>query len=231
MSIDDATLQDPPATPRTRGRSTKWSVAAGLFAFVVLGAGIAVAVVPNGNTFNACRNKTTFAIRVIDPTAGQKCTTSEAAIHWTTWKWRGAWKATTAYVVGDAVSSGGQSYTAVSNSTNKAPATNPTIWNLLAAKGTNGVTGLGTATNTATASSSSPTCVIGAISLYAGKYFPTGNAVANGAVLSIASNTTLFALIGTTYGGNGSTTFALPNLTAVAPNHMTYVICVTGLFP
>jgi microcystin-dependent protein len=41
---------------------------------------------------------------------------------------------------------------------------------------------------------------------------PTGWALCNGQLLSIAQNQALFALLGTTYGGNGTTTFALPNL-------------------
>jgi microcystin-dependent protein len=50
-------------------------------------------------------------------------------------------------------------------------------------------------------------------------------------VLSIESNTALFSLIGTNYGGNGTTTFALPDLRPAAPNNTQYLICVTGLFP
>lgn len=42
-------------------------------------------------------------------------------------------------------------------------------------------------------------------------YAPVGWAVCDGSLLSIAQNTALFALIGTTYGGNGSTNFALPD--------------------
>jgi microcystin-dependent protein len=41
----------------------------------------------------------------------------------------------------------------------------------------------------------------------------------NGQVLSIAQNTALFALLGTTYGGNGTTTFALPDLRGRLPMH------------
>jgi len=55
--------------------------------------------------------------------------------------------------------------------------------------------------------------------------------IANGQLVSISANEALYSLIGTTYGGNGSTTFALPNLTALAPNGMTYTICNTGVFP
>ncbi len=43
-------------------------------------------------------------------------------------------------------------------------------------------------------------------------YAPTGWAQCNGQLLSIAQNTALFALLGTTYGGNGTTTFALPDM-------------------
>jgi hypothetical protein len=211
---------------------TKVTVFAFLLTAVVLGAGIAVAVVPNGNTFNACRNKTTFAIRIIDPSLGQKCTTNETAISWRTWHWRGAWNSATAYVIADAVSSGGQSYTAVANSTNKPPATNPTVWNLLAAKGAPGVvTGLGTATGTATAGTGGGTCTMSEIQLIAGNQYPAGTTPAKGQILLIATNTELFSLIGTTYGGNGTNDFALPNMQNVAPNHMTYVICISGLYP
>ncbi|WP_072053031.1 phage tail protein [Hymenobacter terrenus] len=53
---------------------------------------------------------------------------------------------------------------------------------------------------------------IGIIKLFAGNFAPRGWAFCNGAQLSIAQNSALFAIIGTTYGGNGQTTFALPNL-------------------
>lgn len=51
-------------------------------------------------------------------------------------------------------------------------------------------------------------------------FAPRGWAFCDGQILSIAQNTALFALVGTTYGGNGQTTFALPNLqgrAAIAP--------------
>ena len=41
----------------------------------------------------------------------------------------------------------------------------------------------------------------------------------NGQLLDISENTALYSLIGTTYGGNGSTTFALPNLAALVAMH------------
>lgn len=46
---------------------------------------------------------------------------------------------------------------------------------------------------------------------FAGNFAPRGWAFCNGQILSIAQNTALFSLLGTTYGGNGQTTFALPD--------------------
>ena len=52
----------------------------------------------------------------------------------------------------------------------------------------------------------------GDIAWFAGSYAPRGWATASGQLLSIAQNTALFSLFGTTYGGDGRTTFALPDL-------------------
>lgn len=60
---------------------------------------------------------------------------------------------------------------------------------------------------------------IGQIQLFAFGFAPAGWATCDGQVLSIQSNTALFSLIGTTYGGNGTTTFALPDLRGRAPIH------------
>jgi microcystin-dependent protein len=53
---------------------------------------------------------------------------------------------------------------------------------------------------------------IGEVDLFAGNFAPRGWALANGQLLAISQNTALFSLLGTTYGGNGQTTFALPDL-------------------
>lgn len=53
---------------------------------------------------------------------------------------------------------------------------------------------------------------IGEIMIFAGNFCPRGYAETNGQLMSIAQNTALFSLLGTTYGGDGRTTFALPNL-------------------
>jgi microcystin-dependent protein len=60
---------------------------------------------------------------------------------------------------------------------------------------------------------------LAAIFLFAATFAPRGYAFCNGQLLSIAQNTALFALIGTTYGGNGTTTFALPDFRGRVPIH------------
>lgn len=58
---------------------------------------------------------------------------------------------------------------------------------------------------------------IGEIRLFGGNFAIRGFAFCHGQLISIAQNTALFALIGTTYGGNGQTTFALPDLRGRVP--------------
>jgi microcystin-dependent protein len=58
---------------------------------------------------------------------------------------------------------------------------------------------------------------IAQITLFAGNFAPSNTMMCNGQLLSIAQNTALFALVGTTYGGNGTTTFAIPDLRGRAP--------------
>jgi microcystin-dependent protein len=53
---------------------------------------------------------------------------------------------------------------------------------------------------------------LGEVLLFAGDFAPTGWAMCNGQLMSIGQNTALFSLLGTTYGGNGQTTFALPDM-------------------
>jgi len=60
---------------------------------------------------------------------------------------------------------------------------------------------------------------IGEVKMFAGNFAPRGWAFCNGQILSIAQNTALFSLLGTNYGGNGQTTFALPNLQGRVPAH------------
>jgi len=58
---------------------------------------------------------------------------------------------------------------------------------------------------------------IASIILFGGNFAPRGWALCQGQILSIAQNKALFSLLGTTYGGNGQTTFALPDLQGRVP--------------
>src|SRR6185295_12464655 len=60
---------------------------------------------------------------------------------------------------------------------------------------------------------------IGMIVMFAGNFAPRNWAFCNGQLLSIAQNTALFSILGTTYGGDGRTTFALPDLRGRVPIH------------
>jgi microcystin-dependent protein len=102
---------------------------------------------------------------------------------------------------------------------------------------------------------------VGEIRLFAGTYAPRGWAFCEGQLLPIDRNSALFALLGTTYGGDGRTSFALPDLRGRAPIHpdrgdrgpgrraggqglaagsdaqlpatltLNYIICLQGVFP
>src|SRR5205807_363325 len=61
---------------------------------------------------------------------------------------------------------------------------------------------------------------IGEIRMFAGNFAPVGWAFCNGALIPISENDALFNLIGTTYGGDGQSTFALPNLQSRIPVHV-----------
>jgi len=61
---------------------------------------------------------------------------------------------------------------------------------------------------------------IGEIRMFGGSFAPAGWAFCDGQLLPISENEALFTLIGTTYGGDGQTNFALPNLQSRVPIHM-----------
>ncbi len=76
---------------------------------------------------------------------------------------------------------------------------------------------------------------LGEIAMFGGNFAPVGRAFCSGQLISIAQNSALFALLGTTYGGDGVNTFGLPNLQGRVPVHFgtgpglpTYVQGQTG---
>jgi len=75
---------------------------------------------------------------------------------------------------------------------------------------------------------------VGEIRMFAGNFAPAGWEMCEGQLLPISENETLFNLIGTTYGGDGQSTFGLPDLRGRAPLHMgtgggsTYLLAENG---
>lgn len=61
--------------------------------------------------------------------------------------------------------------------------------------------------------------LLGEIRMFAGNFAPRGWALCNGQTLAISENTALFSLIGTQFGGNGTSTFLLPDLRGRVPKH------------
>lgn len=60
---------------------------------------------------------------------------------------------------------------------------------------------------------------IGMIVMFGGNFAPRGWALCNGQLLAISQNSALFSILGTTYGGDGRTTFGLPDLRSRVPMH------------
>jgi microcystin-dependent protein len=71
--------------------------------------------------------------------------------------------------------------------------------------------------------------LIGCIKLFGGNFAPQGYMICQGQLLSIANYDPLFTIIGTTFGGDGRETFALPNITPLKGAN--YIIAVEGIYP
>jgi hypothetical protein len=74
-------------------------------------------------------------------------------------------------------------------------------------------------------------CMLGEVRLFAGTRAPNGWAWADGELVPIQGNMNLFSVIGTQYGGDGQSTFALPDMRGIEPDGARYMVCHTGVFP
>ncbi|MDR0805191.1 MAG: tail fiber protein [Enterobacteriaceae bacterium] len=74
-------------------------------------------------------------------------------------------------------------------------------------------------------------CFIGQIILVPFDFAPLGFVPCDGQLMPISSNCALFSLIGTTFGGDGQTTFAVPNLKDKAPAGVHYIMATEGIYP
>lgn len=77
---------------------------------------------------------------------------------------------------------------------------------------------------------------MGQVVTFAGDFAPRNWAFCDGAIMDIMHNSALFSILGTTYGGDGMRTFALPKIKEIPNPHnaskpIRYIICTSGVFP
>ena len=73
--------------------------------------------------------------------------------------------------------------------------------------------------------------LLGEIRMFGGNFAPKGWALCDGRLLSITQNSALFTVIGTMFGGDGVTNFALPDLQGKVAEGVTFVIALVGVYP
>jgi hypothetical protein len=181
-------------------------VLAGIAATLAVGS-IAVAAIPDvGGTVHGCYEKVSGQLRVTDPqtNAPKTCTVKETPLDWNLRGIQGL-----PGPEGPAGPAG-------------EPGADPTADAF--------VRGFGTDVGNAAAATGAD-CTLGQVLLTASTLKTAGGVPANGQLLPIAQNVALFALLGTTYGGDGKSTFALPDLRSITPDNMTYSICIFGVWP
>lgn len=177
----------------------------------------------------------TYALSVGTPSgsAASSCFYGPSAL-----AWKGAWSPSTSYAANDVVSWNGGSYLSHNNANlNHQPDLFPANWNVLSAPPApiTLISQGGTQTGSVRAvglhyiialqgiypvSDSGGTyndIIVGEVRMFAGTFAPKGWAFCEGQLLQISGNETLFTLIGTLYGGDGISTFALPDLRAAVP--------------
>jgi microcystin-dependent protein len=73
--------------------------------------------------------------------------------------------------------------------------------------------------------------LLGQIQAFAFNFAPLGWAFCQGQLMAIEQNTALYSLLGTIYGGDGQTTFGLPNLAPMGSGGPSYCIAIVGAMP
>ena len=143
---------------------------------------------------------------------------------------QGAWTAAKTYSAGDVVTYQQALYIGlVADNTHHRPGLQPRYWTVLVPGDT--TFGSNSLTYTQDTSNSGESCTLSSITLYSAQRYPDNLLPADGRLLSVSTYSALFTLLGTHYGGDGVSTFAVPDLRAAAPNDTTYLICVLGVFP
>jgi Phage Tail Collar Domain/Collagen triple helix repeat (20 copies) len=213
-------------------------------ASLVLGAtvssGIAYAVAPETNTISACA-KRNGDLRL---SSSGECKQNETLVTWNAVGPQGLAGAPGAVGATGATGAKGDTGTNGVPGANGAPGPKgdtgaigaPGIAGATGPKGDTGAPGpagvdnrFGSDTGFTKRSRGSGDCLIGQVILSAGRF--AYGLPADGRALSISDNDVLFSLFETQYGGDGVTTFNLPDLRSAAPNGTTYAICTAGIYP
>ena len=143
---------------------------------------------------------------------------------------QGAWTAAKTYSAGEVVTYQQALYIGlVESNSHHPPALSPHYWTVLVPGNT--TFGSNSFVYTQDTANAGAACTLSSITLYSAQRYPDNYLPADGRLLSTTTYTALFTLIGTHYGGDGMSTFALPDLRAAAPNDTAYLICVLGVFP
>ncbi len=185
-----------------------------------------------------------YILAITNTTSGK---TTNYPVTWAppmTLNWLGTWSSSTTYSANDAVLYNGGSYVSrLNNNTNIQPDLHPSAWTDLSQvpqppmPPVRQVSQGGTATGpvkvlgvkyiialqgifpSPSSSGSYGDLILGEVRMFAGDFAPKGFAFCEGQLLPINQNQALFSLLGTMYGGDGVTTFALPDLRATAAVH------------
>lgn len=192
---------------------------------IAAGSSVATAAAVQNDTISGCYNTKNGALRVVD-TAAQGCAKGEAPISWNRTGPQGSAGAAGAQgEKGDTGSAGAPGLVGPTGLPGPQGPTGP-----VGPQGPAGtLRGIGTNTGIGVEGASPDVCTLGEVTLSAGS---VGRGVpAKGQVLPIFQNLALFSLLGAAYGGDGLSTFALPDLQSLAPDNMTYYICIQGYFP
>jgi hypothetical protein len=186
-----------------------------LFGFAALVCVSAAAALPAraASVINACITKQTGAVRIVQSVA--TCKSTETPI---------AWNAVGPQ--GPAGPPGQQGVQGVQGPPGTIPQNLTNLANDLST--TNGQAEQGPETFQSAACNSMN---VGDIVLSVNGYGGGGSLPADGRLLTINSNTALFSLLGTTFGGDGVSNFALPDLRAITPKGLQYSICVSAIYP
>lgn len=197
-------------------RTTTVLILFGVGAVLALGVSGSAVAAGSGSKVHACVNKRTLLVRIVDPAKRQKCGRGEQPLSWSVTGPRG-----NAGPKGSTGPAGPKGATGPQGPSGDAGPRGPKGDVVPDSR-------FGTKTEDA-AGGTGATCTLGEVWLAAGAV--ASGVPASGQILPISSHSVLFSLLGHRYGGDGNNTFALPDLRSAAPNGLTYVICVAGIYP